>query len=282
MKKCEVSVMLIDFHTHAFPDKIADRALSSLSPRVNMKPLTDGTVSDLIAKMDEWHVDRAVVCNIATNPKQTVNVNHFAMETNANYGDRLTALGSVNPGFEDISGEMKRIADAGIPGIKIHPEYMGHTPDDPVFDEIFEAAAELDLFVITHAGFDALSPSRVYANPDATLRRIRRSPKTKFVCAHWGANMMWHETYDKLLSENVWIDTSLCAFSALDKNFAVKMIDKIGADRVLFASDCPWASSAETFAYLDSLPLRDDVKEKIYYANAEKLLKIRAQSKASV
>ncbi|MBQ8370913.1 MAG: amidohydrolase family protein, partial [Clostridia bacterium] len=50
----------------------------------------------------------------------------------------------------------------------------------------------------------------------------------------------------------------------------------------LFASDCPWASSAETFTYLDSLPIRDDVKEKIYYANAEKLLKIRAQSKASV
>ena len=130
--------MLIDFHTHAFPDKIAARALSSLSPRVNSAPLTDGSVSGLLDKMNIWGVDRAVVCNIATNPKQTVNVNNFAMETNSLHGDRLTALGSVNPGYEDIPGEMKRIADAGIPGIKIHPEYMGRNVDDPAFDLIFD------------------------------------------------------------------------------------------------------------------------------------------------
>lgn len=266
--------MLIDFHTHAFPEKIAERALSSLAVRVNMQPLTDGTVSGLLNRMDEWHVDRAVVCNIATNPKQTVNVNNFAMETNSLHGDRLTALGSVNPGFDDIPGELKRIADSGISGIKIHPEYMDHNVDDPAFDVIFDIAAELDLFVITHAGFDAYSPSRVFANPDAILRRVRRSPKTKFVCAHWGANMMWHETYDKLLGESIWIDTSLCVFSALDKEMVVKMIGKHDSDRILFASDCPWASSSETFAYMDSLPLSDDLKDKIYYANAVKLLKI--------
>lgn len=267
--------MLIDFHTHAFPDKIASRALSSLSPRVNSLPLTNGSVSGLLTRMDEWGVDRAVVCNIATNPKQTVNVNNFAMETNALHSDRLTALGSVNPGFEDIPGELKRIADSGIPGIKIHPEYMGHNVDDPVFDPVFEIAAALDLFVITHAGFDAYSPSRVFANPDAILRRIHRSSKTKFVCAHWGSNMMWHETFDKLLGENIWIDTSLCVFSALDKNFAVQMLNKHDSSRILFASDCPWDSAGKTFAYLDSLPISDDLKEKIFYANAEILLKIR-------
>ena len=266
--------MLIDFHTHAFPDKIAARALSSLSPRVNSAPLTDGSVSGLLDKMNIWGVDRAVVCNIATNPKQTVNVNNFAMETNSLHGDRLTALGSVNPGYEDIPGEMKRIADAGIPGIKIHPEYMGRNVDDPAFDLIFELAAELDLFVITHAGFDAYSPSRVFAGPDALLRRIRRSPGTKFVCAHWGSNMMWHETYDKLLGENIWIDTSLCVFSALDKKFAVKMLNKHDSSRILFGSDCPWDSAEKAFDYIDSLPVSDDLKEKIYYANAEVLLKI--------
>ena len=266
--------MLIDFHTHAFPDKIADRALSSLSPRVNTLPLTDGTVSSLLSRMDQWGVDRAVVCNIATNPKQTANVNAFARETNAAHGNRLTALVSVHPGYDDIPGEMQRIADAGIPGIKIHPEYMGHNVDDPVFDHIFELAAAYDLFVITHAGFDAYSPSRVFASPDAILRRIRRSPETKFVCAHWGSNMMWRETYSKLLGENFWIDTSLCVFSALDRSFAVRMLEKHDPDKVLFGSDCPWDDAEKTFAYIDSLPISDDRKEKIFYANAELLLKL--------
>ena len=143
--------MTIDFHTHAFPDKIAQRALSSLAARVNCTPLTDGTVSGLLGKMDEWTVDRAVVCNIATNPKQTVNVNNFATETNSLHGNRLTALGSVNPGYDDIHGELKRIAGAGIPGIKIHPEYMGHTVDDPVFATFFSKLNMVDIAQLVSA-----------------------------------------------------------------------------------------------------------------------------------
>jgi len=86
--------------------------------------------------------------------------------------------------------------------------------------------------------------------------------------------MMWHETYDKLLGENLWIDTSLRVFSGLGKDFAVKMLNKHDSCRILFASDCPWDSAGKTFDYIDSLPVSDDLKDRIYYANAEALLKI--------
>ena len=81
--------MLIDFHTHAFPDHLAPRALASLAKDIARPPLTDGTVSGLLSAMDSWGVDRAVVCNIATNPKQTANVNAFAAETAREHPDRL-------------------------------------------------------------------------------------------------------------------------------------------------------------------------------------------------
>ena len=45
------SAMLIDFHTHAFPDRLAERAVASLSADIASPPLTDGTVSGLLAAM---------------------------------------------------------------------------------------------------------------------------------------------------------------------------------------------------------------------------------------
>ena len=264
--------MLIDFHTHAFPDALAPRAIPSLQEKINVEPETDGTVGDLLAKMDEWGVSRAVICNIATNPRQNVKVNDFAISTLREHGDRLVPLGSINPGFPSISEEMVRLKQNGIRGIKIHPDYMEYEIDSPAFDEIFDVAAELGMFIVTHAGFDVCSPEKIWASPDRIVRRIARSPKTDLVCAHFGGNMLWDEVIEKLCGDRIYIDTSLCTVSKLPRDKAVKLLTKHSPDKILFGSDCPWCSSRETFEYVDSLQLSDDLKEKIYYKNAEKLI----------
>lgn len=264
--------MIIDFHTHAFPVAIASRALSTLADAIQIKPLTDGTVTSLISRLNEYGVDRAIVCNIATNAKQTTNVNNFAIETLKNHGDRLTPLGSVNPEFVGASDEIERIHSSGIVGLKIHPDYMHRTIDDAFFDEIFDTAAQLDMFIITHAGFDVYSPQKVWANPDAVLRRLEKSPKTKLICAHMGGNMMWSEVYDKLLGKNLYIDTAFVSFTSVKREFAAKMMLKHDGDRILFGSDAPWCSSRETFEYVDSLAIPDDLKEKIFEGNAKRML----------
>lgn len=264
--------MIIDFHTHAFPATIAARALTTLSGAIQKKPLTDGTPDSLISRLDEYGVDRAVVCNIATNAKQTTSVNNFAIETIKNHGDRLTPLGSVNPEFVGASDEIERLHNAGIVGLKIHPDYMHHTIDDPLFDEIFDTAAQLGMFIVTHAGFDVYSPQKVWANPDAVLRRLEKSPKTKLICAHMGGNMMWSEVYDKLLGKNIYIDTAFVSFTSVTREFAANMMLKHDGNKILFGSDCPWCSSRDTFDYVDSLAISDDLKEKIFEENAKRML----------
>ncbi len=264
--------MLIDFHTHAFPDALAPRAIPSLQEKIKVEPETDGTVSSLISKMDEWGVSRAVICNIATNPRQNAKVNDFAISTLREHGDRLVPLGTINPGLEGISVEMERLKNSGIRGIKIHPDYMEYEIDSPAFDEIFDAAASLGMFIVTHAGFDVCSPEKIWASPDRIVKRIRRSPRTTLVCAHFGGNMLWDEVIDKLCGDKIYIDTSLCTVSKMPKEAATKLLLAHSPDKILFGSDCPWCSSRETFEYIDSLKLSDDLKEKIYYKNAENLI----------
>ncbi|MDR3120093.1 MAG: amidohydrolase family protein [Clostridiales bacterium] len=75
--------MVIDFHTHVFPEKIAPRALETLSGRSGgLRPVFDGTPDGLIRYLRRNRVDRAVVLNIATNPKQQAAVNDFAIAIN--------------------------------------------------------------------------------------------------------------------------------------------------------------------------------------------------------
>lgn len=262
--------MLIDFHTHAFPDKIAKAAMESLSAKAGIKYYTEATLSDTDEKMKKWGVDLRVMLSIATNPKQQTNVNNFAIE--ANKRDEICAFGSVHPSAENAIEELERLKAEGILGIKLHPEYQEFYVDDERIYHIYEKCAELGLIVVFHTGKDLGYPNSLKASPNRILKLTSDLKYNKFVFAHFGACMMNEEFSEKLAGGDFYIDTSF-SYGYVEKNMAEKIIKKHGADKVLFGSDCPWASSYETFEFINSLELSDGDKEKIFYKNASELLK---------
>ena len=78
--------MVIDFHTHNFPDSLAPKAMAALKQNCADNPdivaHTDGTAADAKRILKAAGVDRAVVCNIATNPRQEEKVNSYALRRN--------------------------------------------------------------------------------------------------------------------------------------------------------------------------------------------------------
>jgi len=184
--------MIIDFHTHAFPDKVAEKAIPKLTGIGGIDCYGDGTVKSILSRMDEWGIDRAVMLSIATNPKQQTNVNNFAIEINST-SDRLYALGSINPYSDCIKEEARRLREGGIRGIKIHPDYMETPVDDEKFDAVYRACIENDLFVVSHSGWDFISPDFIHCTPERILRVLEKYPELRFVAAHMGANKQWDE-----------------------------------------------------------------------------------------
>lgn len=264
--------MVIDFHTHAFPDAVAAKAIPKLAGVGGLEPFGDGTVAGLISRMDEWHIDRAVVLNIATNPKQQTNVNNFAMEING-FGDRLYSLGSLNPDSECIESEARRLREGGIKGVKIHPDYMGAVIDDARFDAVYRACAENDLFVVTHSGWDFISPDFIHCTPEGICRVLDKYPTLRLVAAHLGACKMWDEVERYLVGrDNLWIETSLAPAFGLDKKQFARILTSHAPDRLLFGSDFPWCSPDDARAYVNSLDISDELKTAIFCENALKLL----------
>ena len=100
--------MLIDFHTHCFPDKIAASAIAKLeSVSGGLRPYTNGTLTDTRRAMDEYGVDLSVVMNIATNAHQKKSVNDFAAQINQQ--KNIVSFGSVYPHSPDVLEELERI-----------------------------------------------------------------------------------------------------------------------------------------------------------------------------
>ncbi len=264
--------MLIDFHTHAFPEKIAARAVASLSHGSGgMVPQTDGTLTSLKAAMDQDGVDVSVVLSIATNPRQQHSVNDYAMEMNRD--DRIVAFGSVHPDAPDAPEELERIAAAGLKGVKLHPEYQCFYADEERMKPIYRKISELGLITVFHAGQDIGFAPPYHCMPEHLLGALRWLD-TPVVAAHWGGYCCSTDVIGKLCGENLYFDLSF-GYGCIPKPLAQTIIDKHGSDKLLFGSDMPWHRPEWELRLLNSLDLSESDREKIFFKNAMKLLSIK-------
>lgn len=263
--------MLIDFHTHAFPDKIAANAMAKLTHAYSgILPQTDGSLSSLKAQLAIDGVDIAVVQSIATNPTQQTNVNNFAIEINQD--DAIIAFGSIHPDAPNALEELERIKDAGLKGVKFHPEFQLFYPDEERMKPIYKKISSLGLITLFHAGNDPAFLPPYKATPEHMQQALKwfDSP---VVAAHWGGLGCCSEVLDKLCGENIWFDVSF-GYTTISKTGAQKIIEKHGVDKLLFGSDMPWHRPSWELQLVQSLDISDADMEKICCKNAQKLLHI--------
>ena len=96
-------------------------------------------------------------------------------------------------------------------------------------------------------------------------------PQAKIVVAHLGGQDMAEESIRCLADSSVYIDTSFAACSVPIET-AERVIRAFGVDRVLFGTDCPWDTPAETVRYLRSAHFSESELEQIFSLNALNLL----------
>ena len=282
---------VIDIHTHTFPEKIAERAISSLKAKSHSRAYTDGTINALSRSMSQAGITYSVIQPVATKPEQVIHVNDSSIAINERFSETgIMSFGAMHPDFEDYTRELERLARSGIKGIKLHPVYQGVSVDDERYVNILRKAGELGLIVMLHAGWDIGFPGNDYALPQRIARALSEAGDVRVVLAHMGGWRCWREAEEIFARSNVYIDTafSLGEFEPLDDGYYssreeclmltgeefVKIVHAFGTERVLFGTDSPWSSQRDTLRDIDSLPFIDAEKAAILYDNAAKLLEI--------
>ncbi len=268
-----IKSMYIDFHTHAFSDKIVKRAMDNLTSVSDFKPYTDGSLNGLKEKMKKNGVDISVVMPIATKPSQQEVINSWAAEINGK--DGIYSFGSVHLDAPDAVEYLEKIKAMRLPGIKLHPDYQNFMADDEKAFPVYEKCEQLGLPILFHAGYDPLSPDLIHAPAAAFVKIHKAFPKLKIIAAHLGGMYRWNDVERLLagISENIYFDTAFIA-GEIGENLLMRIISKHGADRILLGSDCPWDDPSHEIEMIENLPISSEDKDKIFYKNAKQLLGI--------
>lgn len=264
--------MIIDFHTHIFPDGLARRATGALEKSGCVKSEGTATKDAILRAMDECGVDASVVLNVATNESQHENILRFAKSIDSK---RLISFGSVMQGSVHALEYIWKTSDEGLRGLKFHPALQRARPSDKRFFPLYDLARALNLIVTFHAGWDFSYPDEILATPEALLEVVKNFPGLRVVAAHMGG-IKCSESVLSLLAErkDIYFDTAYCASKWISKEMMERIIRKHGAERILFGSDYPWHRPSREMDLIRSLDISDEDKALILGGNAERLLNL--------
>lgn len=276
--------MIIDFHTHVYPDQLASRTIEALGKIAEVRPFTDGTVDGLLNSMARSGVDKSVILPVNTRAGQFDTITKFAKHINDTY-ENLISFGGIHPDDENISAKLSYLKENNFKGIKIHPDYTETFIDDERYIRIVAEAKRLGLTVITHAGKDP-AYSTIHCPPDRGMKMLQAvndlipGDDPFFIFAHLGGNRLLKEVEQHLVGQNCYIDIScsfndIGSFSTSTDEDIVRVIKKHGVEKILFATDSPWNGQKEYVERFKALSgLSDIEKELILGKNAAKLLNL--------
>ena len=261
---------MIDFHTHIFPERIADKTIAHLSEICHMPPYTNGKEEGLQQSAEAAGIQGCVILPVATAPRQFESIHRFALQfTEGNF----ISLGSIHPDCDDYKEKLRWIKENGLRGIKLHPDYQNTYFDDIKYKRILAYATELDLVIVTHAGQDPVSPTDVHCTPKMIEEMLDEVKPKNLVLAHMGGNLMFDEVEQRLVGRDVYFDT-VYVLDKMDKEQFLRMVRNHGADKVLFGSDTPWGGQKRFVDTFNQIPLTKEERELIASKNACKLLKM--------
>lgn len=272
--------MYIDFHTHIFPDKIAEKTISLLLTKLppEDKAYSDGTLNGLKNSMKESGVAYSVVQPVVTKPSQFESINAYAAEINGK--DGIISFGGIHPDNDDIENKLAYIKSLGLLGVKLHPDYQQTFIDDERYIRIIKECVRIGLIIVIHAGIDVGMPEVVHCPPDRAVRMINAvygdtvPNQPLIVLAHLGGFGMADEVADKLVGKPVYFDLAV-TLNRYSTEQVMKVIRSHGADRILFATDSPWGGQKEFIEIFEKLPLTHEEKELISHKNAEHLFALK-------
>lgn len=260
--------MIIDIHTHAFPDALAQKIIPGMAKGAGVPAHTDGTLGGLTDALSRAGVDIGVLQQVATRPGQSAKINEWTVSV---LSDTIMAFGSIHPGDPDIPGVIAHLKDHGIRGVKLHPDYQQFMTDEPRAMNFYETLFREDMAVLFHAGIDLELYDPVHCTPAMLSHVITAFPEATIIAAHFGGHRLWDDVESRLIGTPVYLDTSY-AMPELPSARMVDMARRHGMDRIVFGTDSPWRDIAGEVEAISQAGFSPMELEKILWKNAARIL----------
>ena len=265
--------MIIDFHTHIWPEKIAARAVESLVKGSGgiYPPVSDGTLAGLLNNMNTWKIDYSVLQPVVTKESQVESTNLWVAEIQNQYKNQIVSFGGIWPHSENYKAQIDFVASLGLKGIKFHPEYQNFLVDEDRFLKIYDYALSKGLILIFHAGFDPAYPPPYKTSPAQFAKIADSMQGGVIVAAHLGGSQQWDLVEKDLCGKNIYLDTAM-GFDFYSEEQFLRILKNHGQEKILFGTDSPWSSGKTELEKLYALDLPEETKNQIAGLNAKRIL----------
>lgn len=263
--------MVFDSHVHIYPEKIAQKAATTIGEFYSIEMHYDGSLAQLNEVCERGGIDRCLVHSVATTAHQVARINDFIADSVAKSNGRFVGFCTMHPDLsqQEISDEVDRIISLSLKGIKLHPDFQKFAIDSPEAYKIYEVA-QGRLPILFHTG-DIRYP---YSSPQKLAKALTDFPNLVAIGAHFGGWSEWDKGWHYLADfENCYVDTSSSFYRITDEQ-AKTYIKAFGYERVLFGSDYPMWDAGEELARFKGLELPPEQEEAILSGNVCRLLKL--------
>lgn len=244
---------VVDAHTHVFPPDVRrDRAAFARRDRWFDLLYADprallASDHDLLASMNAAGIATSILCGFPWfDPGLCRHHNDASAESARRQGDRLAWLAIVSPAADPAAAaiEAERCFNAGAVGLgELNADAQRFDLLDPApLAPVVAACLAHDRPLMLHASepLGHLYPGKGTATPDRLLAFLLAFPALRVVLAHWGGGLPFYELMPEVATAaaNVTYDSAASTYLYRPRVFRT-VLDIVGPDRVLFATDHP-------------------------------------------
>jgi hypothetical protein len=292
--------MIIDAHTHVFPASYREKraALVAADPlfaeMYGDVAATMATAGELLISMDDAGIERSVICNFAwSDPAMIDETNDYILGAAAKSNGRLIPFVSVSlagagrhggPDVEESVGSAKqdarttirKLASDGARGIgELRPANTGFDlGNSDEADLLAWAAAAFDLPLLVHASepLGHAYPGKAGGPISEIYEFARSAVGATVIAAHWGGGLPFYALMPEVRAalDNVYFDTSASHLLYSDDIYR-RVIDLVGVDKILWASDFPLTSQAKALERTRAVGLDEGELTAVLGDNAARL-----------
>ncbi|MFO8061129.1 MAG: amidohydrolase family protein [Bacillota bacterium] len=218
----------------------------------------------IISLMDEAGIDKAIIMTYVDAP-DTEGALEYIAESVDRYPDRLIGYARMNPrqGDAALSLFQKAMEEYRFKGLKLHPVSTLLHPGGAETVQMIRLAAQYNAPTLFHCGDEEMTL------PLQVARAAEACPDATIILGHSGG--YFHVADAIRVAEefpNVVLDTSAMPYPGLIR----EAVNRIGADRVIYASDGPGCDPSLEVHKVRLARLTAEEEERVFYRNIKTIL----------
>jgi len=278
--------MIVDFHTHLFPEKIRKNRENFFFGESAFKLLYESPkskmagASEILASMSVHGIDKSVVFGFPwKNMETSMRQNDYILESVSKHPEHLIGFCCVDPADPRAADETHRCLSCGLSGLGELAFYESGMDDAAIdrLDPLMAVCRGYDVPVLLHTN-EPVGHQYPGKSPNTLIqiyRLIQRFSDNKIVLAHWGGGIFFYNLLKKEVKEtlrNVWFDTAASPFLYSSEIWTYAR-SLAGVDKILFGTDYPLLSPERYFKELEAAGMPKTEIRAICGSNAANLLK---------